>query len=345
MLYNGILFYYVTGGLVQDVKAQGIPGNASMQPGETFGGNDLHGTGNTWQRFEADGRDFATGTPVGASGFGGNQSKQLTILDSSSHHNPYSAGFTCNTCTDVTMRNTAATDNGKMGFNFERVGGTVVLDRISALRNGGPHIAIASDQTNAVYELNDITFDGPQARRQGHRVLRRPAHAGPVEDHVPAGWRAATRPPQHRPRIGGRPWPQSPYGPTPTRSRPGSTSLVDDPVPWHAAGRRPGRDLDHHRRQHEHHLGPGRVDARVQRRLSAPAPVTSSTRSTPPADGTGSQRAAEHHLGRRACQGRDRRPRRVRARRLRCHRHSHDPVDVVHHVHGSSRPGRPPPRT
>lgn len=153
-LYNGLYFYHATGGLVARVRIAGIPGHASIQPDETFGGNDYDGVGNTWDTVEFDGH-AQDGTLVGASGFGGNGSKQLTLLNCYSHHNIYSAGFTVNNCQDVTYRKCRATDNGKMGFNFERVSGTVILDQCATARNGTYDIAIASDTTSAVYQITD----------------------------------------------------------------------------------------------------------------------------------------------------------------------------------------------
>lgn len=155
-LYNGPIMYYCTNAQVTDVKVTGIPGNASMQPGETFGINDYRSTGNVYTRVEIDGQG------VGASGFGGNLGSNLTVVDSSSHHNPYSAGWTCNTYSNITYRNVSATDNGKMGFNFERVGGTVLMDRCTMLRNQTVHINIASDTLSATYTITDPVFDGPK---------------------------------------------------------------------------------------------------------------------------------------------------------------------------------------
>lgn len=160
MLYNGLTVYYVTGGIMQDVKIIGIPGNASSQPGETFGINDYHTSGMTYRRVEIDGRDYSTGTVVGASGFGGNLGSNLLVDSCYSHHSGYSAGFTCNTYTNITYTNCIATDTNKMSYNFERVGGTVTMNNCTSLRAGTVHINIASDQTNAVYNINNPVFDG-----------------------------------------------------------------------------------------------------------------------------------------------------------------------------------------
>lgn len=152
--YNGLLFYYATNGKVTRVKVKRIPGNASMQPGETFGFNDLHGNGNTYSFIEAD------GDGVGASGFGGNLGSNLTVTDSISKNNPYSAGWTCNTYSNITYRRVASINNGKMGFNFERVSGSVLLDQCTMKGNGTYHISIANDQSTANYKIVDPVFDG-----------------------------------------------------------------------------------------------------------------------------------------------------------------------------------------
>jgi len=153
-LYNGLLLYYATNAQIMRVKIKHIPGNASSQPGETFGGNDYRSTGSKYSFMEFD------GDGVGASGFGGNLGSNLLITDSVSKNNPYSAGFTCNTYTDITYRRVVAIDNGKMGFNFERVGGAVLLDKCTMLRNKTYHINIASDTVSARYSIVDPVFDG-----------------------------------------------------------------------------------------------------------------------------------------------------------------------------------------
>lgn len=157
-LYNGLLVYYATNAQISDVEILAIPGNASMQPGETFGNNDFHGNGNTYTRLMIDGKG------VGASGFGGNLGSNLTVIDSVSQNNPYSAGWTCNTFSNITYRNVKALNNGKMGFNFERVGGTVIMDGCTMLGNGTQHISIASDTSNATYRIIDPVFDGSKLK-------------------------------------------------------------------------------------------------------------------------------------------------------------------------------------
>jgi hypothetical protein len=153
-LYNGLLVYYSTNGQIMRVKVKHIPGNASSQPGETFGINDYRSNGNVYSFIEID------GDGVGASGFGGNLGSNLTVVDSVSKNNPYSAGWTCNTYSNITYRRVSALDNGKMGFNFERVSGTVLLDNCTMLRNKTYHISIANDQNTAQYTIIDPVFDG-----------------------------------------------------------------------------------------------------------------------------------------------------------------------------------------
>ena len=153
-LYNGQIIYMATNAQISDIEILAIPGNASSQPGETFGNNDYRSKGSLYQRMLIDGQG------VGASGFGGNLGSDLTVLDSVSKNNPYSAGWTCNTYSNIAYRRVAALDNGKMGFNFERVSGAVLLDNCTMLRNKTYHINIANDQSTANYKIVDPVFDG-----------------------------------------------------------------------------------------------------------------------------------------------------------------------------------------
>lgn len=152
-LYNGLRVDRTTGLRVHDVRILRIPGNKSFPPGETFGLNDYRSTGNRYARVEIDGKG------VGAAGFGINGSRNITIHDSYSHNNRYSMGFAFWHVRNITIERSIAAFNGRAGFNFERVSGTVRLNRIMTLGNRHP-ITIASDQGSATYRIVDPIFQG-----------------------------------------------------------------------------------------------------------------------------------------------------------------------------------------
>jgi hypothetical protein len=156
-IYNGLFFYKVTNGSVTDVKVLGIPGNASSQPGETFGINDYNGSGNVHTRVTVDGQG------VGASGFGGNSGASITFIDCLSKGNHYSHGFAMYQMTGATFTRCVSTANGHVGFNFERQDGTVIMDHCDARGNGTYAIAIANDGLNntgsARFDIRDPLLD------------------------------------------------------------------------------------------------------------------------------------------------------------------------------------------
>jgi hypothetical protein len=153
--YNGLLMYHSTAGRVTDVQVTGIPGNASSQPGETFGVNDYRSDGTVYTRLTIDGQG------VGASGFGGNLGSNVSIIDSISKNNANAHGFTQYTMNNVTYRNVVSQDNGASGFNFERVSGTVIMDHCTTLGNAVP-ITIANDASSARFIITDPVFEGPK---------------------------------------------------------------------------------------------------------------------------------------------------------------------------------------
>jgi hypothetical protein len=153
-LYNGLRIDRARHIRVHDVRVVGVPGSASSPPGETFGLNDYRTDGARYGRVEIDGRGR------GAAGFGVNGSRSITIHDCYSHDNRYSMGFAFWQVRNIAISRSIATFNGRAGFNFERVSGTVELDRIVSRWNRHP-ISIASDQGSAVYRIVDPVLSGP----------------------------------------------------------------------------------------------------------------------------------------------------------------------------------------
>ena len=170
-LYGGIMFFHESGAVISDVKVVGIAGSYSAPPGETFGVNDLHGVGNTWERLEVDGKS------VGAAGFGFNSSVGGNLLDCYFHDNPFSHGATNYMGTgSFVYRNTRSNRNWT-GFNFEQVVSNIVIDRCDVSGNkavanlGGPcHMVIDSNLGSSKVTISDPIFDGAQFTVCIHRT-------------------------------------------------------------------------------------------------------------------------------------------------------------------------------
>lgn len=152
-LYNGLRVDRGRRFRVHDVRVARVPGRASAPPGETFGLNDYRTTGGQYTRVEID------GAGVGAAGFGVNGSRNITIRNSYSHDNRYSMGFAFWHVRNITITKSIAARNGRAGFNFERVSGSVRLNRIVTIGNRYP-ISIASDQGTASYRIVNPIYSG-----------------------------------------------------------------------------------------------------------------------------------------------------------------------------------------
>ncbi|WP_375399279.1 right-handed parallel beta-helix repeat-containing protein [uncultured Amnibacterium sp.] len=153
-LYNGLRIDHADRLDVHDVKVQGVPGSSSSPPGETFGLNDYRTNGSVYTRVEVD------GAGVGGAGFGANVSKNITIRDSYFHDNRYSMGATFWEVQGITLIDTIATDNGRVGINLERVSGAVRMVRPVLLGNHQGPIRIASDRGSAKVTIVDPVFSG-----------------------------------------------------------------------------------------------------------------------------------------------------------------------------------------
>lgn len=179
-LYNGLRLHMVTNARVTNVKVTGVPGSASSPPGETFGINDYRSTGSVYKNIEVD------GSGLGASGFGANDSSNLTITNGNFHDNRYGIGATFWQSKDITLVDCTSTNNHG-GFNFERVSGTVNLirPRISGITSGHD-ISIGTDNTQAVYNIIDPVLAPGQKLRilVGKNYLGKPSPQQRSDVHV-----------------------------------------------------------------------------------------------------------------------------------------------------------------
>lgn len=152
--YNGLRVERAAGARVSDVCVAGVPGTDRQPPGETFGISDNLTTGSVYRRVTVDGRGR------GAAGLGVSVSSGVTVLDSRFVGNRYSSGATFWEVRDATLRDVTATGNGLAGLNFERVSGTVRIDRPVLGGDAGGDLRIASDEGSARYVITDPVLSG-----------------------------------------------------------------------------------------------------------------------------------------------------------------------------------------
>lgn len=147
-LYNGLRVGRVTGLRASDITVTGIPGDAASPPGETFGINDYRTVGSEWSHVLVD------GAGVGASGFATNSSRDVTICDTVSKHNRFGMGFAFWQSSGIRCVDCTAEDNGRAGFNFERVTGTNELVRPVA-RGNTYGVRISNDLASGTFRIID----------------------------------------------------------------------------------------------------------------------------------------------------------------------------------------------
>lgn len=147
-IYNGLRVDRVQGLRASHIKVVGVPGNEHQQPGETFGINDFRTVGSRWSHIVVDGHG------VGASGFGVNTSKNITICAATARNNAAAMGFAFWQSNGIRLVDCVATDNGFSGFNFERTSGTVTMIRPVAHGNRYD-MRIASDRSSAKFRIVD----------------------------------------------------------------------------------------------------------------------------------------------------------------------------------------------
>ena len=147
-LYNGLRLAHTRGARVTDVKVAAIPGDFSVNPGETFGISDVRGHGTAYTDIEVD------GAGVGASGLGIDSSDGVTVTRAHLHDHPFSAGVTVWQATGVTLTDVRTMRN-RTGVNLERVAGTVLITRPTFLGNAEQDLYIGSDLGSARITIAD----------------------------------------------------------------------------------------------------------------------------------------------------------------------------------------------
>jgi hypothetical protein len=175
VLHNGIVLYTQTSGLpsvkrFHDFLLKGIPGNAGVNPGETFSANLFHQTGTLVEDGEVDGTDEG-GKIVAASGIGVNFSTGIIHRRVHVSHTGYGSGWANYYSSDLTFEDCSSEHTAFYGLNFENVAGTVNITRHRFRDNAQgktgaekSHIGIATNQGTATYVIVDPDFDGPKLR-------------------------------------------------------------------------------------------------------------------------------------------------------------------------------------
>lgn len=179
-LYNGLRVHRSNNPRITNVKITGTPGASSSPPGETFGLDDYRSVNPVYKNLEIDGQG------VGASGFGANNSVNVTIQNGLFHNNPHGIGATFWQTKDVTLIDCTTKDNHN-GFNFERVSGTVNIIRPVFGKITGSHdISIGTDNSNAVYNIYDPVLPPGQKLRilMGKNYLGKPSPQQRSNVHV-----------------------------------------------------------------------------------------------------------------------------------------------------------------
>ncbi|WP_133767561.1 hypothetical protein [Amnibacterium kyonggiense] len=147
-LYNGLRVDHGSGLRASQIRVAAIPGDAASPPGETFGINDYRTAGSQWSDVVVD------GAGVGASGFGVNNSTDITICSTLSKQNRYGMGFAFWQSSGVRCIDCRAIGNGRAGFNFERVTGSNELVRPVAIGNAYG-VRISNDLGTGTFRIVD----------------------------------------------------------------------------------------------------------------------------------------------------------------------------------------------
>jgi hypothetical protein len=171
-LYNGLSVYRGSRIDAHDFRVAGIPGDAPVNPGETFSLNVFRHTDGRFRWFEVDGTDEG-GVPVAASGIGINFGGRLVFEDFHVHGTAYGSGVAAYETADLTFLRGRTEDCAYHGLNFENVSGEVRIDRhtfrrcapeLLAADERGVHVGIATNTGSATYVISDPDFDGPRLR-------------------------------------------------------------------------------------------------------------------------------------------------------------------------------------
>jgi hypothetical protein len=152
-LFNGLRFEQTTAAKASRVKIKGIPGNASIPPGETFSLNNQRSTGLQVTDVEIDGTNTA-GVPVAATGCGNNTSQNFTYTRLNVHDMRFGHGSAHYLCGGaITYRSFTGSNIAWGALNFEQCDpGTVIT--IDNPRFSGNAVDVILDSTRGLVTCN-----------------------------------------------------------------------------------------------------------------------------------------------------------------------------------------------
>lgn len=124
-VYNGLILSQATNCTLTSVKVAGIPGSDYVNPGETFFFSSVKGSVITYDSCEADGR--LGGVASGATGFAGNGTAGVRMVNCNSHDMRWGCGLSMYHCSGTIEIDNCKVVNCFKGMNFEQnVKGTIV---------------------------------------------------------------------------------------------------------------------------------------------------------------------------------------------------------------------------
>lgn len=161
-MYNGMISYQERGGSIDDVVIKGVPGDSSVNPGETFSLNLFRTNDKKVTNLEIDGRD-QSGNIVGASGIGLNFANNFDISDSYIHHSNFGAGITAYQCTGVLNYTRVRSEQHKVvAYNFEGCNVVANLRSCTFLQSPWAHMIVDAINVGAssVINIYDPVYEG-----------------------------------------------------------------------------------------------------------------------------------------------------------------------------------------
>ena len=171
-IYEGINVYGCASPQLRDIRVTGIPGNFNSPPGETFGININGGSGARLYRVEVDGRD-STGKKVGACGIGMNNSSNIEVHESYTHHMGYSHGISIWQSTGVTTWNHVSEYNGtalSAGGSYGSLGAGINHEKSENTTHYSLRLGFNTHSELRYYGIPYKSSDPHSGDTKGHRV-------------------------------------------------------------------------------------------------------------------------------------------------------------------------------
>jgi hypothetical protein len=170
-IYNGVILYYCTDGIIQDTTITGILGTSGAPPGETFALNNYHSTGTIIRRVVVDGAGQMS------AGLGNNYCDNTLVQDSTFKGSGYGAGITHYLSSNSTFERCTFDANHLYGINCEKVSGTVTVRSCIWRNTGVAHMCVDTDGPSAIVNIYDPIYDGTKFKIKRHNTYNYPPPA------------------------------------------------------------------------------------------------------------------------------------------------------------------------